>query len=71
MVHRHVHNITSLVSILNEMNPAHTLISYLRSILILLLNLYISRPQDPSAYGFSIQTLYAHFLSLPILPRSQ
>jgi hypothetical protein len=63
--HHPVHKSLPLVPILSQINPVHTILSYLRSVLILFPHLRLGLPIGLFPYGFSTNILYA-FLFSPI-----
>jgi hypothetical protein len=61
-----VHNSPPLVRILSKISPIHTILSYLRSILILSIHLHLGLLSGLYPSGFPINILYA-FLFAPFV----
>jgi hypothetical protein len=64
-VHYHAHKSPPLAPILSQINPVHTIPSYLRPALILSTDLHLGLPSGLFPYGFPVSVLYA-FLLPPI-----
>jgi hypothetical protein len=62
-VHYHVHKSPPLVPILSQIDPIHTIPSYLRSILILSTHLRLGLPSNLFPSGFRTDILYVLFFS--------